>query len=447
MADFAVHQRHPYFQRIVSNIGWLTVDRIVRLGLGVLVTVAIARHLGPEDFGKLNYGMAMFALIGVCASLGLDQVVQRDLVKSSADRDRFLGTCLALKMIAGALGYLCLILIVRKTVPDQTTRLTCLVIGLALLVNGSFTFDNWFQSQTQAKYTVYAQNTAFLTLTIFRIVLIFLGAGLLAFAWCFSAEQILGAILSLTLFLIVVRPVTKWRFDLSLARQWLANSWPLLLSGVAIIVYTRIDQIMLAHLADDRALGIYSAAVKVSEVSYFVPAILATSFFPSIIRTRELGTDAYNVRRQHYFDLSVVLAVAIALPTTVLAGPIIHLLYGNKYAEAVPILCALVWATLFVFTGGARQQYLIAEGHMKFSFAATLAAAVLNVVLNIFLIPRYQGFGAAIATLISYGLSAMFSSFFYKPTRLMGWEQLKSFDLIGASWRLLAYARNAPLPG
>lgn len=102
-----------------------------------------------------------------------------------------------------------------------------------------------------------------------------------------------------------------------------------------------------------------------------------------------------------------------------------------------------MWATLFVFTGGARQQYLIAEGHMKFSFAATLAAAILNVVLNIFLIPRYQGLGAAVATLISYGLSAVFSSFFYEPTRLMGWEQLRSFDLFGASRRLLGYARNA----
>jgi O-antigen/teichoic acid export membrane protein len=440
-----VQERHPYLQRIVSNIGWLTVDRAVRIGLGVLITVAIARHLGPEDFGKLNYGMAMLALIGVCASLGLDQVVQRDLIKTPEGRDRFLGTCMSLKTLAGIAGYFFLVLIVQETVPDPTTRATCFIVGLALFVNGSFTFDNWFQSQTQAKYSVYAQNAAFIGATVARIVLLYLGAGLLAFAWCVSGEYVAAIILVLILFRIVVGPITTWRFDLAIARRWLSESWPLLLSGVAIIVYTRIDQIMLAHLAGERALGIYSAAVKVSEVSYFVPGILATSLFPSIVRTRELGTEAYSIRRQHYFDLSVVLAVAIALPTTLLAGPIIHLLYGYKYTEATPILCALVWATLFVFTGGARQQYLIAEGHMKFSFAATLAAAILNVVLNIFLIPRYEGFGAAIATLISYGLSAMFSSFFYKPTRLMGWEQLKSFDLFNASRRLLGYARNAPL--
>jgi PST family polysaccharide transporter len=447
MADLALQQRHPYWQRIVSNIGWLTVDRIVRLGLGVLVTVAIARHLGPENFGKLNYGMAMFALLGVCASLGLDQVVQRDLVKRPEERDCFLGTCMSLKTLAGAVAYLFLFLIVQQTVSDPTTRVVCSIIGLGLLVNGSFTFDNWFQSQTQAKYSVYAQNAAFVGVTVARIVLLILGAGLLGFAWCVSAEYMLALALSLILFRIVVGPITVWRFDFATARRWLVDAWPLLLSGVAIIVYTRIDQIMLAHLANDHALGIYSAAVRISEVSYFVPGILAASFFPSIVRTRELGTEAYNIRRQHYFDLSVVLAVAIALPTTVLAGPIVHLLYGDKYYQAVPILCALVWATLFVFTGGARQQYLIAEGHMKFSFVATLVAAILNVVLNIFLIPRYQGFGAAIATLISYGLSAVFSSFFYKPTRLMGWEQLKSFDLFGASRRLFGYARNAPFAG
>jgi O-antigen/teichoic acid export membrane protein len=446
MDDLAVQQRHPYLQRIVSNIGWLIFDRAFRLGVGVLVTVAIARHLGPENFGKLNYGMAVFALIGVCASLGLDQVVQRDLVKAPQDRDCFLGTCIGLKTIAGVLGYIFLVVVVGQTVSDRATRLTSFIIGAGLLVNGAlFTFDNWFQSQTKAKYGVYAQNAAFIAVTVVRVSLLYLGAGLLAFAWCVSVELLLAAIFSLTLFQIVVGLVTHWKFDLSVARGWLPDSWPLLLSGVAIIVYARIDQVMLAHLASERALGIYSAAVKVSEVGYFVPSILATSFFPSIVRTRELGAEAYNVRRQHYFDLSVVLAVAIALPTTLLAGPIIHLLYGDQYAEAVPILCALVWATLFVFTGGARQQYLVAEGHMKFSFAATLAAAILNVVLNIFLIPRYEGFGAAMATLVSYGLSAIFSSFFYKPTRLMGWELLKSFDLFGAARRLLSYAKRAPL--
>jgi PST family polysaccharide transporter len=440
-------QRHPHFGRIVSNIGWLTIDRIVRLGLGVLITVAIARHLGPEKFGQLNYGMAMLALVGVVASLGLDSVVQRDLVKAPADRDRLLGTCLFLRTLAGVAGYLFLVIIVKQTVHEPATRTTCFIIGVALLVNGAFTFDNWFQSQTQAKFSVFAQNAAFIAVTAVRVRFLFVGAGLLAFAWCVSAEPIFAAILSVIFFRIVVGPLSNWRFDAGLARHWLFESWPLLLSGVAIVVYTRIDQIMLAHLANERALGIYSAAVKVSEVGYFVPSILATTFFPSIVRTRELGAEAYSIRRQHYFDLSVLLAVGIALPTTLLARPIIQILYGDKYGEAVPILCALVWATVFVFTGGARQQYLVAEGHMKFSFAATLAAAILNVVLNIFLIPRYQGFGAAIATLISYGLSALFSSFFYRATRQMGFEQLKSLNLFAALRRLVAYSRNVPLPG
>jgi O-antigen/teichoic acid export membrane protein len=445
MTNVVTHRQHPYFKRIISNIGWLTVDRIVRLGFGVLITIAIARHLGPERFGQLNYGMAMLALIGMFASMGLDSVVQRDLVRIPDGRDRLLGTCFTLKAIAGIASYLLLIVIVWRSVREPTTRAVCLIVGLALFANGTFTFDNWFQSQTQAKFSVYTQNLAFFAASAVRIVLLYLGAGLVAFAWALSSEPILGAILSVILFRVVVGPLRNWRFDGLIARKWLVESWPLLLSGLAIIVYTRIDQIMLAHLASDRALGVYSAAVKVSEVGYFVPSILATSFFPSIVRTQKLDSQTYNIRRQYYFDLSVVLAVGIALPTALLSRPIVHLLYGSSYAEAVPILCALAWATVFVFTGGARQQYLICEGHMKFSFAATLAAAILNIGLNILLIPRYQGFGAAIATLISYGLSAVFSSFFYRPTWLMGWEQLKAFNLFAALWRLAAYSKNVPL--
>jgi O-antigen/teichoic acid export membrane protein len=449
VVNSAIQQPHPYLRRIASNVGWLTAERIIRLGFGVLITVAIARRLGPERFGQLNYGIAMATLVGVAASLGLDSVVQRDLVRMPAERNQLAGTCFVLKAVAGILGYILLVAIVKETVPEPATRATCFIVGLGLLANGSFAIDNWFQAHTQGKFTAFAQGLSFLIAATIRILLLCINAGLLAFAWAFSAEPILTGILFLVLFHAVAGSLKDWKFDRTLARRWLTESWPLLLSGLAIIVYTRIDQIMLAHLANDRALGIYSAAVRISEIGYFIPPILAASVLPSIVRTRESDIRKYDARRQHYFDLSVVLAVGIALPTTLLAGPIIRLLYGNAYAEAVPILCALAWATLFAFMGGARQQYLITEGYMKFSFAATLVAAVMNILLNIFLIPHYQGFGAAIATLISYGLSAVFSSFFFYPTREIGWEQLKAFNLFGALWRLASYSKeiSSRVPG
>jgi PST family polysaccharide transporter len=445
MGDIVAHHRYPHLKRVVSNIGWLTFDKVFRLGLGVFISVAIARYLGPKQFGQLNYGTAMFFLFSVLASLGLDSVVQRDLVSIPSDKDRLLGTCFVLKTAAGITCYLLLLVVARQLAHEVTTRAVCFIIGLSLLANGSFTFDNWFQSQTEAKFTVYAQNMAFFCITLVRIGLLFAGAGLLAFAWAISAEVILAILLSIILFRVVVGSLRNWRFDLRLAQGWIVQSWPLLLSGLAIIIYTRIDQVMLAQYADDHALGIYSAAVKVSEIGYFVPSILATSFFPSIVRTRELNSKDYEIRRQHYFDLSVVLAVGIALPTTILSRPIILLLYGNSYVESVPILCALAWAGIFVFTGWARHQYLVCEGYMKFSFIANLAAAVLNIGLNVFLIPRYQGFGAAIATLISYGLSSVCSSFFYRPTRIIGLEQLKAFNIFAAVWRLIAYSRSVHL--
>ena len=442
MVNFTFSKRHPYLKRIASNIGWLTGERVIRLGIGVVITVAIARHLGPESFGQLNYGIAMTTLFAVLAALGLDSIVQRDLVTMSDQRSQLLGTCFVLKLVAGILGYILLILIVRATVREPATRAAGYVIGLGLLANGSFAVDSWFQSQTQAKFSAYVLGLSFFLGGATRVALLFLGGGLLAFAWAYSLEPILIGILFLIFFQAIAGSLRDWEFDRCLARRWLAESWPLLLSGLAVIVYTRIDQVMLAHLANDRALGIYSAAVRISEIGYFIPPILAASFLPSIVRTRQLGTAKYNLRRQYYFDLSVVIAVAIALPTTLFSGSIIRLLYGNAYAGAVPILCALAWATLFAFMGGARQQYLITEGHMKFSLAATLAAALLNIVLNIFLIPRYEGFGAAIATLISYGLSAVFSSFFFRPTQVMGWEQLKAFNLFGAISRLAAYSKG-----
>ena len=199
-----------------------------------------------------------------------------------------------------------------------------------------------------------------------------------------------------------------------------------MLSGASVVVYMKIDQVMIEEMLGAGATGIYAAAVRISEVCYFIPTILAASLFPSIVRTRASDTERYLRRLQQYFSLNAILALAVALPISILSPFIVVWLFGPKYSAAAAILAVHIWASIFVFLGVAREQFLIAEGFFVFSLISTVTGALANVVLNLLLIPPYGGLGAAIATAISYGISAFALSFFDRRTRFAGWMQLRA---------------------
>jgi O-antigen/teichoic acid export membrane protein len=197
----------------------------------------------------------------------------------------------------------------------------------------------------------------------------------------------------------------------STALKFLRQSWPLILSGLAVTVYMKIDQVMLGAMLGDEAVGQYSVAVRISSVWYFIPSILATSLFPAILNARKQSAKLYEKRLQNYFNLSAGLAYLIAIPLSIAAPWVILLLFGEAYKAAGPVLAIHAWSCLFVFLGVARNQYLFAEKLFKFSMACTVAGAVVNILLNFLLIPSYREYGAAFSTLVSFAIVTLFSSF------------------------------------
>lgn len=427
--------------KFATNFLWLTAENMFRLGLGLVVGLAVARELGPTQYGVLSYATAAAALCTIIAALGLDGIVQRDLVKAGPDGwNDVLGTAFLLRMSSALILYGAYAIIIVATTPDPETQTACLVIGLGLVLNPAVLLRTWFQAQVAAKHAVMTQLVGFSIGAGARIYLLWRReATVNALAWISVGELALSALL-LAIAYGKVRPgrAWRWRWSPGYARQWAGEAWTQLLSGLAIFVYMRIDQLMLEKMAGTRSVGIYSAAVKVSELGYFVPVMLGATLLPSVVRTRESDLGKYVRRRQLYFDFSALIAVGFALPIAIFAPQVISLLFGQEYADASHILRIHAWSALFVFTGVARGQYLLTEGLLRFSFFATLAGAIINVALNFVLIPRLGGVGAAWATLVAYAISALASSFVYAPARAIGRQQWDSFHLINAVLRLAA---------
>lgn len=404
-----------------GNAGWLLLERLVRLGGGLLISLWLARHLGPADFGALNYAIALTLVFGALAALGLDGILVRELVRAPDEAQALLGSAAALRLAGGALALGLAALTAALLRPgDPLTLALVAVLGLAGPLQASAVIDLWFQARQQAGAAVLARIGAFLAAASLRVGLILGGAPLLAFAWAVVAEAGLGAIaVGLAFGRSRERP-GAWRFDLGRARRLLADSWPLIFSGLMVTIYLRVDQLMLGQIRGDVELGVYSAAVRLAEIWPMLPTTLATAALPGVVAAREAGPAAYAERLRRLYALIAALGYLGVLATTLLARPLVGLLLGPGYAAAAPTLVVLGWAGLFTGLGVARSAYLTAENLAGLHFLTVLLGGLANVALNWLLIPPLGGLGAALASLVAYWLAAHGSCFLIPRLRPAG---------------------------
>ncbi|MBT5912197.1 MAG: flippase [Rhodospirillaceae bacterium] len=429
--------QHPQFSKILENIGWLFFDKILRMGLGLLIGVWIARYLGPEQFGSLSFAIAFTWLFGAVSTLGLPEIVVRDLVRKPDTKLETLGTTAALLFLGGVLTY-CLILITIFWIrpEDQLAKILVAILGSTMLFKASEIAVYWFESQVISKYTVWVQNGSFLIFAGIKVLLILNGTPLIAFAWITLGEASIAAIM-LSIMLGIHGPrLRQLCVSLARAKILLKDSWPLLLSSIAVVVYMKIDQIMLGQMVGDEAVGIYSAAVRISEVWYFIPTMIVASVFPAILKARNSSEEQYYKKLQHLFDLMLWLSIGIALPMTFLSESVIKILFGETYLDASSILSIHIWASVFVFLGVASSKWFIAENRQILSFQRTTIGALANVILNFLFIPQFQAVGAATATIISYAIATIISDLFQAETRFIFFMKIESFNLLKVIYRI-----------
>jgi PST family polysaccharide transporter len=371
-----------------------------------------------QQFGVFNYATAFVALFSTLSTLGLDAIVVRSIVREPEKRTEILGTAFWLKLFGGlAALVLAVSSIIAVRHDDQLTISLVAILSSVGIFQAFDTIDLWFQSQVQSKYTVIAKNTAFVITALVKVALISFNAPLIAFAWAGLGEVSLGAIGLIISYRVRGYSPWLWSWSSQLAKTLLKESWPLILSGLTVMIYMRIDQIMLGQMVGDKAVGLYSAATRISEVWYFIPTAIASSVSPAIYAAKQISEDLYYQRIERFLRLLSWLAIVVAVPMSFLSGTIITVLFGKSYEASASILAIHIWASLFVFMGVGTSSWFIAEGLTQFALRRTIIGAITNVFLNIFLIPAYGGVGAAIATVISQAFASFLSNATHPKTR------------------------------
>jgi PST family polysaccharide transporter len=403
--------RSSGFGPIIRNTGWLVADRIFRAGGNFLLVTWIARHFGAEDFGRFNYALAFAALFSGVSTLGLDAILVRELLRSAGSRDALLGTAAILRFSGGVICWGAMVAI-AVFVPTAPVDLIA-IAGAMLLFQSLDVIDAWFQSSVRAKYPVYARNFAFVVAAFLRVALILGDGSLASLVATVTFEAALAAFLLILIYRYDGRSPSTWQWDTRLARELLRDAAPLLVSGLAILVYMRIDQIMLASFAGYHEVGIFSAAVRLTELWYFIPVALMASIFPAIVRARAADSKRYNERLILLFGVMGWSGIALGALTAWLAEPLVLHVYGVQYASAAPVLSVQAWMAAFVFFGVARSRWLLAENRQRDAMVVDIIGLLLNVAANAALIPRFGALGAAVASLTAAlganALTAIFS--------------------------------------
>ena len=427
IAKLTALKNHAGFIRYFKNTSWMMGEQFLRIIAGLLVGIWVARYLGPEQFGLFSYVLAFTAIFGGIAKLGLDGIIVRELVNHPEKRDTYLGTAFWLKVFGAFLVMVIMVAIVPFTSNDSTTNTFIFIIAAGLVFQSFEVVEFYFQSQVLAKIVSICKVIQLALSSLIKVYLVLTQAELLYFVLVTAFDALSLAISYFIAYKIRKNPTFYKHFDFSIAKQLLKDSWPLIFSAIVVMIYMRIDQIMIKEMLGDYEVGIYSAAVRLSEAFYFIPMLITASLFPAILNAKNQSEELYKQRLQRLYTFMVWMAIAIALPMTFLADWLIVMLFGQAYQEAGQVLMIHVWASIFVFLGVASGKWFLTENLQKLALINTAVGATLNVLLNYELIPILGVIGAAYATLISYAAAAYFMNLAWLSSRGNFFMLSKSF--------------------
>lgn len=393
---------HAGFQKYFRNMGWSFGGKMFSLLMSLFVGALVARYLGPQRYGVLNYALSFVSIFAFLSSFGIDNILVRDLVKYKEKTSEILNTAFILKLIGGFLVILISTLASVIIKNDLYTTILVFIYSLHLIFVSLNITDSYFQSIIKYKYSFIAQISSTLAVSILKIYLIYAGLGTGWFIASLVFEIAFSSFILVALFKRKSGYKIKLRLDFAVAKKMLLDAWPFILTSAFYLIYTKIDQIMIGKMIDTASLGIYSAGVKLAEIWYFIPAIICGVLFPAIVNSKITRNDLYKKRIKNILILITTIAFSIALFEFIFAKYLILILFGKAYLDSIIILQIYTWAGIIISIIMVLQQYLTIENKTRLIMFSSFIGALVNIVLNFILIPKFGIIGSAWATIISY---------------------------------------------
>ena len=378
--------------------------RALRLGSGFILGVWLARHLGPEDFGILGYSIALVAMINTIAGMGIWDIVVSKVVQEPSKTNSILGAALCIHLTSGLIGYAFLLFIVFKVHSDnELIILVASTLGLTIVLSAHQVIKMWLEASHRIRHTAWVDCCSYLLIIGPRLYLLIFEYPVVNFAWLLTIESLIA---TLVYGVILARTSLgkALQFKFHVVKEILKESWPLLGAALSIVIYMKIDLVMLGNMSSSSEVGYYAVAAKISEIFFLVPTIISAVWLPSLAKLK--SNDAIlNAAIQKILDYFIVLSLFISFVVSVFSIFLIDSIFGADFSKSSEMLAIHIWSCPLVFIGIVGGKWYVLKGLQTITLFRTCVAAVVNVFLNFLLIPDYGGVGAAVATLIAHLLA------------------------------------------
>lgn len=417
--------------KVISNSSWLVSNQIFMMLIGAFVTALVARYFGPEKYGAFNYSTAFVALFTAISNLGMEMLTVKSLIDKKVNEGVILCTSLILRVIGGIVLTILSAAIIRVIEPGHSEiSLLVLVMSFTMVVKSFEVIEYWIQAHQISKISSLIRMSVYVITSSLRLLLVFEKGTLLQYACIYTLDATIVGIAFTIAYFKVREEKSSWKFSFSYAKSILSQSWYIILSGLMVTLYMRLDQVMLGAMMPTKyEVGIYSAAVVIAEMWYFVPMAIINSFRPVIMKNKNVSEEKYLSSMQLLYTIIAWTGIGFGIAIIIFSKLIVQILYGASYLEAASVLSISIWAGTFALLGSARSVWLISEGLQKYSLFYTSGGLIVNIILNYILIPKMGAYGAAVATLVAQIFANVFVLYFFSKTKVSTYMMLKAFSI------------------
>ena len=402
--------------KVLNNVSWILAGRISNMILSFVVGIFSARYLGPSNYGLIGYAGAFATFFASICSLGINSIIIKELADNKEKEGEILGTSILLRLISSTLSFLAIqILTLFLNKEESTTKIIVLLYNINLFFQAFEIIKYWFIKQLKSKYTEIISIIAYVITSAYKIFLLATNKSVEWFALSMSIDYIIIA--GLLLVLYKKQGGQKLKFSKTTGKKILKKSYHFILSGLMISVYNSTDKLMLQQMVNEKEVGLYTAAATISVLCTFIYSALIESINPVIIERHKNKNHTYNKANRQLYAIIFYLASFFAIGISIFSKLITSILYGEEYINATSSICILSWSVVFSYLGVARDCWIVCEKKQKYLKYIYLLSAIVNIVLNAFLIPIIGATGASIATLITQIATIFIFPAFFKEMR------------------------------
>lgn len=412
--------------KVISNVIWAVAGKVITLLSVLFVGILVARYLGPAQYGKMNYVISIISLFTVLSQFGMDNILVRELSKKEFSTNEILGTSLRLRILLAVTTIVLILTYVLLAAEETDVSMMIMIYSLSMIFQSFDIIRHYFTSIVENEYIVKTEIGRTIFSAGIKIVLLLLKAPLYAFIIALVFDFVFLASGYLMSYRKKGGSVKEWRYNKKIARYLLKTSFPLLLSGGAVVVYQRIDQVMIANMLNDIQLGYFSTAASFVNVVLFIPQILATTVTPILVRYYKEDRERYEKESLRFIRFATWGVIAISLIVMIISYPLIRYTYGLEYIVAVPVLQILVFKSVGMTLSSTSGQLIIIEGIHKYAAIRNLLACGVCVICNYALIPKYGIIGSAWATIVTVMFQGWFANVFITKYRMLFIKQCKA---------------------